>query len=185
MITEGQARVVPCVREDRHHPVGRVRERGRQRVQHRVEVDQVRPWTARGVEVQEDVPIGIEAAPVPDVAVVVVDTDGVVELRPTDAFQVDGEGLALFHDKRGNALPDDALLHVERGLCHQVSVLDELHDVPAPKAGGDGDRGVQRPVRGCWVTQWRRRKYPACTGTVDTVTDDRGPDELDGGGRQA
>ena len=47
------------------------------------------PGHARSDEIQDDVAVAVEPAAVADVAVVVVDRDRVVELRPADPFEVD------------------------------------------------------------------------------------------------
>ena len=80
MVAERQRRLVTGVGENRHHAVRSVGERRREGVEHRIKVDQVRPGTACRIEVQEHVTVRVEAAPVADVAVVVVDADSVVEL---------------------------------------------------------------------------------------------------------
>jgi hypothetical protein len=64
------------------------------------------------VEIQHDSSVRIEPASISHVAVVVINRDGVVELCPANALQVDGKCLALLDDERGNTFADNALLDV-------------------------------------------------------------------------
>ena len=92
-----------CVAQHGHHPVRRVRERRLLRVEQRVHVDQVRAGPAGRDHVHDDVAVRVEPAAVADVAVVVVDRDRVVELRPAEALEVDREPLALLEDEPRDA----------------------------------------------------------------------------------
>ena len=53
------------------------------------------PGSADGLQVHDHVAVGVEAAAVADVAVVVVDAEGVVELGPADTLDADRELLTV------------------------------------------------------------------------------------------
>src|SRR3990172_8791064 len=115
-------------------------------VDHRVEVDQVRPGAARRVEVELDVALLVEAAGEPGVRVVVGDGEAVVELGPADAPDADREHRARFDRCRRHS--EKLLADVVADLSLQLAVLIQLDAVPAAEVVRDLDRGPKRPVGG-------------------------------------
>src|ERR1019366_7602594 len=111
-------------------------------------------------EVDHQVAVGVESTSVTDVTVVVVDGQGVVELRPADALDADRKLLTLFEcvrsvagvagRKRGGRVVrggdafaeqlailviegNDALFDVVRGLGFNLRTVHHEHHVPAPE----------------------------------------------------
>src|SRR5512132_2094585 len=123
----------------------RIRVCGLVRVEQRINVDQVRAGAPGGDEVEDDVAVRVEPAAVADVPVVVGDGDRVVELGPANTLEVDLERTTGLHDLRRL---DDAPLDEVRDLRPQVGPLKDADEVPTTEAVGDGERRLQRPVRG-------------------------------------
>src|SRR5271165_820116 len=139
----------------------------------------MRSRAAGRVEVQDDISVRVEPTPIADVAVVVVDCDRVVELRPADALQVDREGLSLLHHYSRHSAPDDALPDVEGHLGEHLATLYQLNDVPAAEAVWNLDRRLERSAGGLRAAERLRDEDPAGAGAVHAVADDGGPDQLD------